>query len=50
MLNEWRYVLLINVGDIKEARRIEFYIKRFKQTNNIKNTIKALHTYYSKNT
>jgi len=42
----WRFLLIINVGTIDEARIIEKYIKSFKEKLEIKNIIKALSQYY----
>lgn len=45
----WKYVLILNVGDVTEARKIEYYAKRQKisllKTENI---IKILYWYYQK--
>ena len=45
----WKCILVISVGNLNEARKIEYYIKRQKEKLTIKNIIKALDSYYQIN-
>ena len=42
----WRCLLVINVGDITRAKKIENYIKKQKETLSIKNIIKIINRYF----
>ena len=44
----WKCILVINVGSVQEARKIEYYIKKNKESLNIKTVIKLIHKYYNK--
>jgi len=44
----WRCILLINVGDLTSARKIEYYIKKEKEKLTTRNIIKILNSYYNK--
>ena len=44
----WRCLLIIKVNDLQEARKIEYYIKRYKEKLNTKNIVKILNNYFQK--
>lgn len=44
----WDCLLVINVGNLQEARRIEYYIKENKEKLVIQNVIKSLNRYFEK--
>ncbi len=46
----WKCILIINVGDINEARKIEYYIKKQKEKLKVENIIKSLNRYFETNT
>ena len=44
----WKYLMVINIGSLKEAREIEYYIKRQELQLTVRNVIKILNWYYEK--
>ena len=44
----WKCLFIINVGDIAEAKKIEFYIKRQKERLSVRNVVKIINEYYIK--
>ena len=44
----WKYIMVINIGSLKEAREIEYYIKRQELQLTVRNVIKILNWYYEK--
>jgi len=42
----WKCLLIICIGNITEAKKIEYYIKRQKEKLTIRNIIKILNRYF----
>ena len=42
----WKCLMIINVGNIEEALKIEKYIKQQKEKLTVKNIIKSINRYY----
>jgi putative endonuclease len=42
----WKCLLVIKIGTLQEAKKIEYYIKHQKEKLTVKNIIKALNRYF----